>query len=89
MQFTLSEDNDDIVILRIPPRRDGSLSLLTATERAVVDLVCAGLTNAEVAARRCCSLRTVANQLASIFKKLEIGSRHELIAVLADGCLDD
>ena len=89
MQFTLSDDNDEIVVLRIPARHDGSLSLLTASERAVVDLVCAGLTNAEVAARRGCSSRTVANQLASIFKKVEVGSRHELIALLADGGVDD
>lgn len=55
---------------------------LTAAERDVARLAAADLSNAEIAARRGVSARTVANQLASIFRKLKLGSRVELIARL-------
>jgi DNA-binding CsgD family transcriptional regulator len=42
----------------------------------------AGLSNAEVAIRRGTSPRTIANQLASVLRKLGVGSRYELAAAL-------
>jgi DNA-binding CsgD family transcriptional regulator len=58
---------------------------LTAAEGAVAALAAEGLSNAEIARRRGTALRTVANQMASIFAKLAVGSRHELaIRLLAD-----
>jgi DNA-binding CsgD family transcriptional regulator len=53
---------------------------LTPAERQVVLAVLAGLSNAEVARLRGSSPRTVANQLATIFKKLGVRSRSELAA---------
>ena len=60
------------------PRTD--LSKLTQAERAVMALVVEGLSNAQVAKQRKTAVRTVANQLQSLFRKLKVGSRAELIA---------
>lgn len=58
------------------------LSKLTAAERAVAhDLVCA-LSHGEIARRRKRSVRTVANQISSIYKKLKVSDRNELITLL-------
>lgn len=56
---------------------------VTPAERAVLGLAAAGLSNAQIAARRGVSPRTVANQLASAFRKLGVRSRLELEAWLA------
>ena len=57
---------------------------LTPAEIDVVEDVLAGLGNAQIAGKRTSSPRTVANQLASIYKKLRVRSRLELsIYVLA------
>ncbi len=53
---------------------------LTPAEREVARLVLEGLSNAEIARRRGRSIRTVANQVASIFAKAGAGSRRELAA---------
>ena len=53
---------------------------LTAAEEEVVGLVLAGLSNAQIARRRGTRERTVANQLASIFRKVGVASRSELAA---------
>jgi DNA-binding CsgD family transcriptional regulator len=55
---------------------------LSPAEREVVELVLAGLTNVEIASKRERSARTIANQLASIFRKLGVSSRFELTARL-------
>jgi DNA-binding NarL/FixJ family response regulator len=52
---------------------------LTATEREIVALVCGGQTNTEIASLRGRSVRTVETQLSSIYRKLGISSRAELI----------
>jgi DNA-binding CsgD family transcriptional regulator len=57
---------------------------LTAAERDVVQRVVDGRSNAEIARARGTAVSTVANQLASIFRKLGVGSRFELIAGLRD-----
>jgi DNA-binding CsgD family transcriptional regulator len=56
---------------------------LTAAERAVADLVAAGLTNRQVAARLFVSPHTVAFHLRRIFRKLEVTSRVELASLAA------
>jgi DNA-binding CsgD family transcriptional regulator len=63
---------------------------VTAAERVVLGLAAAGLSNAQIAARRGVSPRTVANQIASAFRKLGVRSRLELEARLArDGRAGD
>lgn len=56
---------------------------LTETERGIVSRVLRGETNAAIAAARGTSPRTVANQVARVFKKLGVGSRSELAAYVA------
>jgi DNA-binding CsgD family transcriptional regulator len=51
---------------------------LTAAERQVALAVLSGLSNADIARMRGSSPRTVANQLATIFRKLGVRSRSEL-----------
>jgi len=59
-----------------PPRE--VLTRLSAAERQVLRLVLEGRSNAEIGSARATSQRTVANQVASIFRKLGVASRREL-----------
>ncbi len=61
-----------------------ALPELTAAERAICQLVLEGRSNAEIAAARARSARTVANQLRSIFTKIGVASKAELVANLAE-----
>lgn len=72
-----------VVYLSAPTETADVLAELTPAERAVARLAAAGSSNAEIGRERGCSSRTVANQLASIYRKLGVGSRGELIALLA------
>lgn len=62
-------------------------STLTPAERDVAASVLAGASNAEIAQQRGTTTRTIANQLASVFQKLGVESRAELISRLSDICL--
>ena len=53
---------------------------LTQAEREVVSLALKGWSNSRIAATRASSPRTVANQLANAYRKLEVGSRTDLYA---------
>ncbi len=53
---------------------------LTPAERQVALAALSGLSNADIARMRGSSPRTVANQLAAIFRKLGVRSRAELAA---------
>jgi DNA-binding NarL/FixJ family response regulator len=55
---------------------------LTSAERQVVTGVLNGRTNAAIAVARRTSSRTVANQLAAVYRKLGVSSRWELTAQL-------
>lgn len=57
---------------------------LTEAERDVARSVVAGRANRSIAAARGTSVRTVANQLAEIFRKLGLASRLELVVAAAD-----
>lgn len=58
---------------------------LPPAQREVLDLVLAGRSNAEIARVRRRSVRTIANQVASIFRRLGVGSRLEVFALFAQG----
>jgi len=62
---------------------------LTQSEREVVRAVLSGRNQRDVAAERGTSQSTVANQLASAFRKLGVRSRAELAAVLTNLSCDD
>ena len=55
---------------------------LTPAERDVLKLLCAGLSNEAIAKARGRSLRTVANQVASILKRTNCASRRAVVASL-------
>ena len=55
------------------------VSVLSPAERGVLQLVVQRRTNAEIAAARRCSVHTIANQVASIRRKLGASSRFDLI----------
>jgi DNA-binding CsgD family transcriptional regulator len=57
---------------------------LTASELRVAELASQGRTNREIAEALFVTSRTVEGHLTSIFRKLELGSRNELHAALAD-----
>jgi len=78
MEATLSE----LAALGVRLRGSGDSGLpgLTAQEARVARLVASGLSNREAAAQLYLSPRTVEYHLASVFAKLEVGSRHQLAA---------
>lgn len=55
---------------------------LTPTEDKIVDLVCEGLTNPEIARRLVVSPRTVQGHLLNVFRKLEVSSRTQLAGLI-------
>ena len=57
-----------------------ALPQLTRSEREVAHALLGGLSNAAIARLRGSAERTVANQVASIFRKLGVHSRTELAA---------
>ena len=65
-----------------PIERDEA-EALTASEADVMTLILEGLSNKEIAKRRGRAVRTIANQIASLFRKLGVNSRSELMALNA------
>lgn len=77
-------NGQEFALLELDASGDRSrIAGVTAAERGVLGLVAEGLSNAQIAVRRGVSPRTVANQLASVFRKLGVRSRLELEARLA------
>jgi DNA-binding NarL/FixJ family response regulator len=58
-----------------PPAAGAAFETLTAREREVLDLIAAGLRNAEIARRMSVAPKTVANHISSIFAKLQVTDR--------------
>ena len=75
----------DEMVLRFPLRTEALT--LTRTEQLICRHILAGLGNLEIARRRGRSQRTIANQIASIYAKLDVGSRGELTSLLANHSL--
>jgi DNA-binding NarL/FixJ family response regulator len=57
---------------------------LTSREREVLDLIAAGLRNAEIARRMSLAPKTVANHISAIFAKLQVSDRSEAIILARD-----
>jgi DNA-binding CsgD family transcriptional regulator len=75
--------DDTFVMLSVALRSERGVDPLTTTEREIAAMLVDGMTNAEIASARGKSVRTIANQVASAFRKLGVGSRVELASVLA------
>jgi DNA-binding NarL/FixJ family response regulator len=58
---------------------------LTAAEASVLSAVALGRSNRQIAAERQTSIRTVANQVASLYRKVRVASRAELVLQLVQG----
>lgn len=69
---------EDVALLSIPAASERALESLTHAELAVARKLIDGHTNLEIARARGTSERTVANQIAAIYKKLGVGSRADL-----------
>jgi len=74
---------EEYVVLSYPLPELSLPEALSGAEREVALLLLAGDGYAQIAARRRTALRTVANQVASIFRKVGVRSRLELAVRLA------
>ena len=72
-----------LAALRFPAWSAEAMLGLTVAERGVVAGLLEGRSYSQIAAARGRSLRTVANQVASAYRKLGVGSRLELVARFA------
>lgn len=80
----MDEIGPALVVLSFPlPDADDAFDDLTSAERDVACRAIQGSSNAEIASARGTHVRTVANQMASIFTKLGVSSRQELAARFA------
>ena len=70
-------------VLFVHPLQQRTIAGLTEAEQAVVALLLDGHDNASIAATRDRAVRTIANQVARIFRKLGVSSRAELAAKLS------
>ena len=74
-----------LVQIRRPERYFAGL--LPPAEEAIVRLLAEGKSYSEMASIRRTSLRTIANQVASVFRRLGISGRPELLCLLAERAL--
>lgn len=76
--FDVRAAGEDLLVISIAAESDERGPELTPAERDIARDVLAGCSTAEIARRRERSPRTIANQLASIYRKLGVSSRAEL-----------
>jgi DNA-binding NarL/FixJ family response regulator len=74
----LSIDGNELFLLGTPALTECLPDDLTKAEKDVAALVLEGLSNREIAKARGTSVRTIANQVAAIFRKLKVTARVEL-----------
>ena len=80
-----SAAGEEFALLEWPAAARAQPAKFGAAEGDVLRLLTAGLSNAEIARARGRSTRTVANQVARIYRKLGVRSRLELFALLSAG----
>lgn len=76
----LRRGDDEYLVLSLPLRVP---SELTRAEGEVAHMATAGLTEREIASRRGVSRKTVHNQLQSVYRKLGVRDRAQLVRRLA------
>jgi DNA-binding CsgD family transcriptional regulator len=74
-QFTLGGERFVVFSAPVAPQE---MEALTASEREVLAQVARGMSNADIARARGTSTHTVANQIASLFRKTGAHSRADL-----------
>jgi DNA-binding NarL/FixJ family response regulator len=80
--FRMGFDGEELVVLSAPADGEPPEGL-SAAELDVALAIARGASNAEIAAARGTSARTVANQVASIFKRLGVSSRVQVAAAMS------
>jgi DNA-binding NarL/FixJ family response regulator len=73
---------EGVLVVQLPSRAERRLSGLCPSEREVARGLINGKSNAEIAESRGTSRRTIANQVASIFRTFGVRSRAELARCL-------
>lgn len=68
----------ELAVIATPIAADAIPDNLTSAEATVLSAILLGKSNREIASERGTSIRTVANQVASLFRKLGVTSRAEL-----------
>ena len=74
----------EYVVASLPAADPALCDELTDAETQITRAILEGLSDAEIASRRGTSKSTVRNQIASIFEKMDVESRFELVARIAD-----
>jgi DNA-binding NarL/FixJ family response regulator len=74
-------------LVSAPPTAEIPFQNLTSREREVLDLIAAGVRNAEIARRMSIAPKTVANHVSAIFAKLQVADRGEAIIRARDAGL--
>lgn len=77
-------DGEEWMVVAYVPPRPAALAMLTAAELAVADRWLAGRSMRSIATERGVAVRTIAKQLASIYEKLGVSSRAELVTLVHD-----
>jgi len=75
-------DGKGWMVISYSPARPAALAVLTGSELEVLDRWLAGASMRAIAGDRNVTPRTVAKQLASIYEKLGVSSRAELVSLL-------
>jgi len=74
-------------LVTAPAAHDIPFPDLTSREREVLDLIAAGVRNAEIARQMSIAQKTVANHVTAIFAKLQVADRHQAIILARDAGL--
>jgi len=82
---TLSLEGEELVVLSFPTAPPALPAGLTPAEREVATFLLEGRSSTEIAAARGTAVRTVVNQIASIYRRTGARSRAELAARCARG----
>ena len=84
------EQSTMAALFRAEPAPNGNhVSRLTPREREIIELVVLGLQNKVIANRLCISSTTVRHHLTSIFEKLDVSNRMELMRCMFEGDVDE
>jgi DNA-binding CsgD family transcriptional regulator len=78
----LQHDGEPCVLIEYETGNPAVLASLTASEREVALRWAEGASMRVIATARDVSVRTIAKQVASIYEKLEVSSRAQLVAAL-------
>jgi DNA-binding NarL/FixJ family response regulator len=74
-------------LVSAPPPAGVPFEALTSREREVLDLIAAGVRNAEIARQMSVAPKTVANHISAIFNKLQVADRSQAIVLARDAGL--